>query len=225
MITHKSLLYEEKVPVFHKFIRQAMVANAVSVIGVEAGNKETRPIFDKLLGEGLWGLDKPYGQGGPSTCSMVALGLLRRLMVDSDAVLGKYQIGSGLNVARNYAKTCDAWIKPKGDMVPHPGDVIDLKSAKGAKDQSNHTEVVLGFHGNMLCCVAGGQVARDGLQAIKLVRRVWEVKGSTCYAGAREVDGWIDLTGLRFREDQKMTVPEWWNEVDFDHVLVEVLGL
>ena len=63
------------------------------------------------------------------------------------------------------------------------------------------------------------------MQAIKLVQRKWEALGATCCAAGREGDGGGDVTGIRFRRGQTMTVPEYWNEEDVDAVLAEVLEL
>ena len=199
-------------------IRTAMVLNALSVVGVEAGDRESRPIFDQLLGPpiGWWGLDKPFGQGGPSTCSMVAQGLLRRLGVASVEVMGGYKAGAGLSTVRKYAQSIvpNAWVRPLGSVRPKRGDIIDLRPKAGAVDLSNHSEVVLGFDGDEIVCVAGGQVGVRNLQAIKLVRRRWQEKvgqATSCATatGVRVVDGWVDIGLLRY--DGRLVVPEGWS--------------
>lgn len=191
-------------------MRQIMIANAQSVIGVEAADPRTRGIFDDLLGppRGGWGLDKPYGAGGVSTCSMVALGLLRRLGVACLDIMDGYadDIGTGFRVARNWGRGLlprPAWITPIYGLRPEPGCVIDLKPRPGAKDRSNHTEVVIGWEvvgGQlMILCVAGGQVGAQGLQAIHLVKRPWvERTGEIPTAQGRPVDGWLDVDLLPY---------------------------
>lgn len=202
-------------------MRQIMIANALSVIGVEAADPRTRGIFDELLGppKGGWGLDKPYGAGGVSTCSMVALGQLRRTGVASVAIMGRYVVASGFRVARDFGRGLlprPAWITPIYGLRPEPGCVIDLKPRPGAKDRSNHTEVVVGWKvvgGQlMIVCVAGGQVGARGLQAIHLVTRPWvERAGEVPTSGGRPVDGWLDVTLLPY--DGPVTVPEGWESV------------
>ena len=179
-------------------MRCAMVANCLSVVGVEAGNPRTLPMLEQLLGppRGGWMLHKPFGQGGVSTCSMVALGLLRRLGVASPQVMGPYQIGTGLRVARSFARSLvpSAWITPSGGMRPKPGDVIELYPHSASRDLSNHSEVVVGWEGDTIVCVAGGQEGRGGLQAIHTVRRSWIAYDALApTSGGRSVDGWIDV--------------------------------
>ncbi len=204
-------------------MRKAMVANALSVIDVEAGDPRTRPILDDLLGppRGGWWLDKPYGAGGVSTCSMVALGLLRRLGVACPDIMDGYadDIGSGFRVARDFGRMLlprPAWILPIHGLRPDPGCVIDLRPKPGARDPSNHTEVVVGWEElggqTQIVCVAGGQVGVRGLQAIHLVRRPWvERAGEVPTSGGRPVDGWLDPDLLPYVGP--VTVPVGWGIV------------
>jgi len=186
-------------------MRKVSIANALSVINVEAADPRTRPILEDLLGppRGGWGLDRPYGAGGVSTCSMVCLGLLRRLGVDCLDILDGYgdDIGTGFRVARDWGRGLlprPAWITPIHGLRPEPGDMIDLRPKPRAKDRSNHTEIVIGWEEQggqtMIVCVAGGQVGARGLQAIHLVRRPWvERAGEVPTSGGRPVDGWLDV--------------------------------
>ena len=201
-------------------IAQAMIANALSVINVEVGNPATRSIFEDLVGppKGQWRLDRPFradGQGGPSTCSMIALGLLRRLNVDDNTILAKYQPGSGFLAARRYAKAMKAWLSPRKGDRPYPGDIIELKSAKTSNDPSNHTATVVAWEQDNLCTVDGGQVGLNGLQAIRLLKRPWSDLQLT--AGNRPVDGWIQLELLDFRNT--LIVPQGWDNLDEDDAL------
>jgi len=201
-------------------MRRASISNAISIIGVEAADPRTRPIFEDLLGppRGGWGLDKPYGQGGVSTCSMVALGLLRRLGVDCLDIMDGYadDIGTGFRVARNFGLQLlprPAWVTPTHDMRPEPGDMIDLRPRAGG-DPSNHTETVIGWEETggqlMVVAVAGGQVGQRGLQAIRKVRRPWvERVGDVPTSGGRAVDGWLDVDLLPYLGP--VTVPEGWD--------------
>jgi len=195
---------------------QVMRANAMSIMNVEAADPRTRPILDELLGPpiGGWGLDMPYGAGGVSTCSMVALGLMRRAGIDCPDVCDGYadDIGSGMRVARNYARMLlprPAWVTPITGMIPHVGDVIDLCGP------SNHTETLIGWEfandGTRLAvCIAGGQVGARGLQAIHRVKRPWTTRYARTYSGAREVYGWLDVALLGYRG--QVTVPIGWED-------------
>jgi hypothetical protein len=204
-------------------MRRASIANALSVVNVSAADPRTRPIFDDLLGppRGGWGLDRPYGAGGVSTCSMVALGLLRRLGVDCPDIMDGYadNIGSGFRVARDWGRMLlprPAWVTPIHGLRPNPGDVIDLRPKPGAGDPSNHTETVIGWKEAggqfQIVCVAGGQVGARGLQAIHRVTRPWvERDGQAPTSGGRPVDGWLDVTLLPYRGP--VTVPVGWESV------------
>jgi hypothetical protein len=178
-------------------VRLAAVANALSLIGVQAGNPQTLRIFDDLLGPPYkWPLHKPYGQGGISTCSMVALGVLRRMGIASDGVMNRYTIGTGMRVAHNFAKTSGAFVV---SGRPRPGDMIDLCPYERSKDRSNHTEIVIGWaeNGRTLVCVSGGQVGLGGLQSISITRRPW-IEAEVPRAGTRQVYGWIDVERLSY---------------------------
>jgi len=202
-------------------MRQASVANALSVINVEAADPRTRPILEDLLGppRGGWALDKRYRLGGVSTCSMVCLGLLRRLGVACPDVLDGYadDVGSGFRVARDWGRTLQprpAWVMPIHGLRPEPGDMIDLRPKPGSKDPSNHTEVVIGWEElggqTMVVCVAGGQEGTRGLQAIHLLRRPWvERAGEVPTSGGRPVDGWLDVDLLPYVGPVK--VPTGWD--------------
>lgn len=195
-----------------------MIANALSVCDLEAAVPADRSVLEDLLGppRGGWRLDRPYGAGGVSTCSMVALGLLRRLGVDSPEILAPYQPGTGLRAARRFAGSLrprSAWIRPQSGLRPMPGDVIDYRPIPGGRDQSNHTEIVIGWTqrggADLVVAIAGGQVGAAGLQAIHRVSRLWTERDGHTYSGSREVDGWICLDLLPFAGE--VTAPEGWD--------------
>ena len=197
------------------FMRRAMVANALSVVGYHGGAPDTYDAFQRLLGPatdgryGIWPLRQPYGRGGISTCAMVALGLLRRLGVQCPDIQDGYHddMGSGLNTAIQCARkqSPPAWVSPIPGIYPELGDIVQVVGPM-------HVCVVVGYEklpdGTLTCVsVDGGQVGLDGLQQISLCRRPW------CQdrLGGRRVDGWIDVDLLPYCG--VVEVPEGWEDV------------
>jgi len=197
-------------------VRTAMIANALSIRYVRAGDRGTRPILDELVGPpvGGWGLDLPYGRGGISTCSTVALGLLRRLNVDDDQVMAPYRPGDGMRQAHRFAHRVGAFAYSYPGNFPLPGDVVDLAPWPGREDKSNHTLTVIETHDDRIVSVDGGQVGTDGLQAIRVVARTWTMVGDRAYLDGRPVYGWIDIDRVPVRET--ITVPEGWEEITLE---------
>ena len=201
-------------------MRQIMVANALSTVGLHGGTPETVEAFQRLLGPstdgryGIWPLDKPYGRGGMSTCAMVALGLLRRAGVACPDIRDGYHddMGSGLRVAIDFARGLmprPAWIRFIPGLLPQPGDVVQLLAPM-------HALTVVGWEekGGVLQCVSvdGGQVGADGLQAIHVCRRPWVETDTGAELGGREVDGWIDVGLLPY--SGPVMVPVGWESVE-----------
>lgn len=199
---------------------QAMVDSALSIvdqttfetklpyagIGLEAGNLVAREAFETLLGPGAWALDIPFRSWvdhkrvrtqGISTCAMVALGLLRRLGVDCEAIQDGYadDIGTGLDVAIRYAKNCNAWQTPVDGLRPEPGAIIQVASPM-------HVCVAIRWDGDELISADGGQVGRRGLQACAMRRRKFVGKDAL---GGRKVLGWIEPSLLGY--SGSMTLP------------------
>lgn len=221
MITHETLLVE--VDYFPGlWMRKAMIANALSIIGLHGGDRNTVDAFQRLLGPsvtgkyGIWPLDRPYNgtpYGGISTCAMVALGLLRRLGVDCADIRDGYHddMGSGLNVAKSWAKRLSppGWLRPSSGVLPEPGDIVQLLSPM-------HVLTVVDWEiaadGTPLCVsVDGGKEGLDRLQMIKRVRRPWVETPTGPRLGRREVDGWIDVDLLEY--SGPVLVPEGWHDV------------
>jgi hypothetical protein len=213
MITHESELIT--IPWTPNLdMRKVMVANALAIRDIEAGDPRTIGLFQDLLGPpGYWPLNKPYGQGGISTCAMVALGLLRRLGADNVDIRDGYadDIGSGLNVAINWARRLmprPAWIRFIPGLQPEPGDIIQVLGPM-------HVATCIGWEtapdGTLLCVsVDGGQVGARGLQAIHRRTRPWVETQTGVWLGGREVDGWIDIEMLPY--SGPVIVPEEWED-------------
>jgi len=174
-------------------VRDAMVREALSVVGFHGGD-HTRADFDTLLGPpGHWPLDKPYGKGGLSTCAMVALGVLRRLKPDCPAILDGYACGSGLDEALTWARSIGAVRHPSGCDLPLPGDIVQLTGPM-------HALICVDWEGSTMTSVDGGQThPRDGLQCVAMVRRPWICEAKGARLGTRAVDCWIDLDALKWR--------------------------
>ena len=192
-------------------VRQAMKAIALRMVGIEAGRTETRSLFEDILGppRGGWNIGKPYGKGGPSTCSMVAMYAVRCLAVDDKAVMGPYKVATGIGVLRTYAQRLRpvAWVTPGKGKRPGIGDIIDTLAPRAV---SNHSEIVIGWDGDIMRCVAGGQVGMSGLQAIHETRRLW-VDGARPTSSGAVVQGWVDIEKLRYRG--VFVVPEGWDSM------------
>ncbi len=197
-------------------MRQIMVANAMSVVGLHGGTPETVDAFQRLLGPmsdgkpGRWPLHKPYGKGGMSTCAMVALGLLRRCGVACPDIMDGYHddMSSGLRVAIDWARGLlprPAWVTPIHGLRPGLGDIVQVLGPM-------HALTVIGWEeladGTLICVsVDGGQVGLDGLQMISVCRRPWvERAGSSPVLGGRRVDGWLDVDLVPY--DGPVMVPE-----------------
>jgi hypothetical protein len=54
LITHQTPLIQIPQLRYANEVRAAMVANALSIIGLQAGDPSTRAAFEKLLGPGRW---------------------------------------------------------------------------------------------------------------------------------------------------------------------------
>lgn len=193
-------------------MREVMRANALSVVGLHGGTRETVDLFQHLLGPstswryGIWPLAKPYGAGGISTCAMVALGLLRRAGADCEDIRDGYHddLGTGLRVAKSWARSLTprpAWIMPIPGLRPGVGDVVQVLGPM-------HVATVIGWDGDVCVTVDGGQAhPDDGLQCIAVRRRVWvDTPHGGAVLGSRVVDGWIDVQLLPY--SGLVTVPE-----------------
>ena len=182
--------------------RAAIVANALSVIGVEAGDPKTRPILEELLGpvKGKWDLDRPFrivaGANGAqvtqgiSTCGLVAEGLWRRAAIDAQWLYAPYVIGSAVSRAIAFAKTHKAWNTVASNGRPQSGDYVVLGTGL-----STHALTAVGWEGDTLISVDGGQVSSDGLQSIRRCCRTWSI-------AKKSLVGWVDVDKLPIRSDR-----------------------
>ena len=192
-------------------IRRAVVANALSIVNVQASDS-TRPILEELLGpvRGRWDLDRPFRcwqengkwkTQGISTCGLVAEGLWRRVQVDAPWLWQDYVSGKAIERAVTFAKQCEAWVRPGDGRVPRPGEYVVIGSGLGT-----HALTCIDWEGDTLVSVDGGQVGARGLQAIHVCRRPWKDDA----LGARRIVGWVDPEMLRYRVGEMVVVPEGW---------------
>lgn len=222
MITHKTPLIEIRRPEFADDIRRAMVANALWCVGLEAGNPETRPLFEELLGPvpggGKWDLSRPFRMWqkngkwyseGVSTCAMVALRILSRLWPAAPDIMDGYDIGTGLDVGSAFARKCGAWQKPvaHSGLLPNRGAIVQVNGPM-------HVLVVTALNDTTIESVDGGQVGAKGLQAVTKRTRDVTWKNGLPFIGGREVLGWIEVDLLQYEPGQKILVPRGWEMVE-----------
>jgi len=201
-------------------IRKAIVANALACIDVSVADPRTRRIMEDLLGPigGKWDLDRPfrvwkengkYKTQGISTCGLVAEGLWRRVGVLAPWLTQEYapkrEVEKALTRAVQHGHDNKAWRTPdarSGARVPVPGDLVII-----GQDLNTHALTCVGWDGDTLISVDGGQVGARGLQAIHLCKRPYN-RGNL---GVRAIQGWVDPTVLAY--EGTMLVPEGWEDV------------
>ena len=201
-------------------MRGVIVANALNLRDVDAGNPATRPVFDAVLGpnpDGFpWDLDRPFAMvdgttTGLSTCAMVAIGILRWSGVASPLIQAPYRSGDGLERAIEYARSVGAWhVATFGETsLPLPGDVVEV-------DGPMHVLTVVGVEQSpganpTIVSVDGGQVGTGGLQGIRLRKRQWELGGAGPALDGRRVVGWIDASKLAYQSPVLVPASYAWN--------------
>lgn len=178
---------------------ERVVQIARSYVGLQAATDLRR--FDRLLGEPYgWDLSRPFRivgnrVEGISTCAMVAIAFLRE--AGARCAQGRYRVSAGLSDQIRAALLTEpygALVTPGGGRRPEPGDVLEqLPTQPGG---STHVLTVVGWDGDVLVSVDGGQVGKRGLQAIFECERVWT---NNRLAG-REVR-WISTRLLEFFDD------------------------
>lgn len=200
--------------------RNALVANALSIVDVEAGDPERRPVFEELLGpvQGRWDLGRPYkyvnlGDGkfrteGISTCGLVGEGLQRRVGLDLASLYAPFVPGQAVSRMVGFATVCKAWRAPGPDRRPRPGDYLVVGSGL-----ATHVRTVIGWEGDTCISVDGGQVdpQHGFLQCIRKARNEWAKIGGVWRERNKPVVGWADVDALKYR-DGSILVPEGWPE-------------
>ena len=219
MIDFNSNLIEIPRPSEMEDVRKAMVANAVSLIGISASDNLQKMI--DILGsvKGTWDLKRPfrcYQKGGRwitegvSTCGLVARGLWRRMKIDMDSLYYNYIFGSAISAERMFAIKNRAFLSmdPNSDLIPSPGDYLIIGSG-----MSTHALTCIGWNSDTMISVDAGQCDSHNLQMIKKCKRKWIKKPDGIYLNDRKVVGWMELDKLPFK-NENIIVPEDWKNVE-----------
>jgi hypothetical protein len=236
-IDWKTPLVEIDTPKDDKLCRKILLANARACIGLSAGIPETRPIFEKLLGQPSkgekWDLDRPFSSWktpdgrwrtlGVSTCALCSEGLHRRLGVSNPALYLPYRTGTTIARTLSYARSLSAWRIPAKDAPLFDiGDYLLIGCHTPEEELKGSEHVLTPLHWldeDTFESVEGGMVDKDhkGLQCIKLktrkvVRRdgaIWIEYASTPGIG-RKIQGWAQLSKLKVIG--KSLAPIGWEE-------------
>jgi len=218
MLDLNSNLIEIARPNNQDALRQVMLVNALSIVGVDANTSKSK--FEQLLGpvNGRWDLDRPFkcyqSNGrwiteGVSTCALVCRGLWRRIKVDMNALYNNYVFGTAISAEKQFAIMHNTWIEGQtaGSLIPSNGDYLII-----GNNINIHALICIGWNKDIMISVDGGQIDSIGLQCIKQCERRWIIKSDGPYLGTRKVLGWINLCGLPFK-DENILVPEHWENV------------
>ena len=214
MIDYNSKIIQTPRPLEADLLRKAIIANALSIENITASNNRKK--FEELLGpiNGKWDLSRPFKVStvngktttqGISTCGLVCSSLWRRMNINFDPLYKPYVFGTAIQREISFAKSLkprSAFQIPGDDLKPEPGDYVIIGSG-----YSTHVLTCIDWNDNKLISIDGGQIDKNGLQAILRKERVWAKKGNKYYLGDREVLGWIVFDMLPFKNDY-IFVPE-----------------
>jgi len=223
MIDYNTKLTEVSFPLTGIEIRKIIVANAISFIGISAGNPLTYNKFEKLLGpvNGKWDLNRPFRvykkngkwiTQGISTCSLVARSIWRRSGVDMPQIYNNYNLGKSMVEEQRFCRNVEpygAWHTPRKNdgIVPLTGAYIIIGSGL-----STHNITCIGYDGDKLISVDGGRTDHTGLQCIEKVSRDLTFKNGYPYIGSRKVIGWAEVDLLPFKNI--VTAPFGWEDIE-----------
>lgn len=207
MIDYNTKLIEIDNPAYADLLRKAMIANALSIEGA-SGYGDTKELFVDLLGPvaGTWDLRKI------STCALIARGLWARIKIDYSPLYKNYIFGTAISSEIGWAqklKPRSAWVVPKKntEMMPESGDYVVIGSG-----MMTHVLTPIGWDGDNIISIDGGQVDNHGYQCVKRRERKYQMKWGYSYIGNRKIIGWISLDMLPFKSE-KITVPEGWENI------------
>jgi hypothetical protein len=218
-IDFNSSLIEIPRPSEMEDVRKAMVANAVSLIGISASDNLQK--MKDILGpvNGNWDLKRPFRcyqkngrwiTEGVSTCGLVCRGLWRRMKIDMNALYFNYIFGSAISAERIFAIKNRSFLSmsPSSSLIPSPGDYLIIGNGL-----STHALTCIGWNSDTMASVDAGQTDSKGLQCIKRRERKWIKKPDGIYLGDRKIVGWMNLSGLPFK-NENIIVPEDWETVE-----------
>lgn len=223
IITYKTPLETVDLSIEANNIRKIIVANALSIVGISASNKETYKMFETLLGPtySYWDLKRPFRvwkengkwrTQGVSTCGLVARGIWRRSGVDMPQIYKNYNFGMAMIEEQIFCRSVSAWHKASKDdkITPLPGDYIIIGSGL-----STHNLTCVGWNGNKMISVDGGRVGSKGLQCIEKVERDFVTINGYAYLkdnrSTRKIVGWGVVDLLPYRKTA--VAPEGWESI------------
>lgn len=228
MIDYNSELEKVKMPRDADEVRKMIVANAYSIVGINASNQDTYKIFEELLGpvNGFWDLKRPFKvwkengkwkTQGVSTCGLVARGIWRRVGVDMPKIYKNYNHGMAMIEEQNFCRAVkprSCWHSPSKDdgILPIPGDYIIIGSGLGT-----HNITCVGLKDDKLISVDGGRVdKKTGLQCIEKVERKIIQKNGFYYLEdeyfIRKIQGWALVDLLPYKDTA--LAPKGWESVE-----------
>jgi len=178
--------------------RDSFCSLALSSVGWTAGDADTGPLLDALIGR------LPDGTFGDreSLCARFVVGLWRRFFSRVPSYLEPpYQVGSGLRIVRHAALQYGAarvWSGLSGPALPLPGDVVHLRAGGGEPEhvfvaystQQTSSDVIT------YSAICGGERTVWGAETISVERYALSVGTQQLSVGARVVAEWYDLDAL-----------------------------
>lgn len=180
-------------------VRDAIAANALWCVGIEASDPRKIGMFAELLGEPPKGeewqkfLRLPYGQGGMSTCGLVAEGIYRRVGCDLADLYAPYVPGMAISRMLSYARKHGA-LRTAVDGLPRKGDYTVIGTAE---DNKLHVLIpVQNVTESQCISVDGGQVDSKGLQAIYRLERSVKRESGVVLIGKRPLFQYVDAQAI-----------------------------
>jgi hypothetical protein len=141
-------------------------------------------------------LFRPYANGrGVSTCGLVAEGIWHAAGIAVPSTWRPYapksEVEKAIARAIQWASKHNAVVRPGDGKVPSMGDYVVI--GEGLR---THALTCMIVDGGIITSVDGGQVAKSGLQTIKICERSWHVPRGKPMVGDRAVQCWIDVSRL-----------------------------
>lgn len=142
----------------------------------------------------------PFGNGrGVSTCGLVAEGIWHAAGIDVPSSWRPYapkrEVEKAIARAIQWASAHGAVVLPIPGETPSIGDYVVIGTGL-----RTHALTCMIVEGGIITSIDGGQVAKNGLQTIKLCERDWLDAGEgLIQVGDRAVQCWIDVSRLPLR--------------------------
>jgi len=190
-------------------IRKRIVDIALSYVGIGASNNREK--FKEILGpiSGHWDIKRPFScrkvngrwvTKGISTCGLVCRGVWREAGVDLPLIYENYNFGRVMIEEQHFCRKLQphsAWYAAVKNeyIIPLAGDYVIIGNGI-----MTHNLTCVGYEGNILTSVDGGQVDNKGLQCIKLRERKINRKNGWLYLDNRKIEGWAMVDILPYRQ-------------------------